>query len=129
MSALSLLLLLVACAHDSDGDGLTDAEERDYGTDPQLVDSDGDGFSDGDEVQEGTNPAYVYSHPYEGGYYVGWCDEPPSPTGPTGQVDGQPAYQEGDVLENVSWLDQHGEQVHLYSFCGHLLVVQFSSFC
>ena len=35
---------------DSDGDGLTDAEEIALGTDPNKVDTDGDGFSDGVEV-------------------------------------------------------------------------------
>lgn len=44
-------------ATDSDGDGLSDAEEATYGTDPDLFDSDGDGLSDGDEVDiYGTNP-------------------------------------------------------------------------
>lgn len=35
---------------DSDGDGLTDAEELKLGTDPLNPDTDGDGFSDGVEV-------------------------------------------------------------------------------
>ncbi|MFO8150798.1 MAG: binary toxin-like calcium binding domain-containing protein [Trueperaceae bacterium] len=35
---------------DTDGDGLTDAEERQYGTDPRNADSDGDGISDFDEL-------------------------------------------------------------------------------
>jgi type 1 glutamine amidotransferase len=35
---------------DSDGDGLTDAEETALGTDPLDPDSDGDGLEDGDEV-------------------------------------------------------------------------------
>lgn len=35
---------------DSDGDGLTDAEEKALGTDPKNPDTDGDGLSDGDEV-------------------------------------------------------------------------------
>ncbi|NIA14652.1 MAG: hypothetical protein GWP08_11280 [Nitrospiraceae bacterium] len=43
---------------DTDGDGLTDADETDlYGTDPQNPDSDGDGLTDGDEVSvHGTDP-------------------------------------------------------------------------
>ena len=41
---------------DSDGDGLTDDEEADLGTDPNNPDSDGDGISDGDEVDQGTDP-------------------------------------------------------------------------
>jgi hypothetical protein len=42
---------------DSDDDGLTDgAEVGTYGTDPLATDTDGDGLSDGDEVSGGTSP-------------------------------------------------------------------------
>ncbi len=43
-------------AKDSDGDGLTNAEERIYGTDPYNPDTDGDGYSDGIEVRSGYDP-------------------------------------------------------------------------
>lgn len=43
--------------NDSDGDGLTNAQEASAGTDPNNPDSDGDGLSDGDEVLiYGTQP-------------------------------------------------------------------------
>ena len=35
---------------DTDGDGLTDSEENELGTDPMNADTDGDGLTDGDEV-------------------------------------------------------------------------------
>ncbi len=47
---------------DSDGDGLTDFAEVGFepgsatGTDPLLTDTDGDGVGDGDEVTNGTDP-------------------------------------------------------------------------
>lgn len=41
---------------DSDGDGLTDSEEINYGTDPNNPDTDGDFYKDGDEVKNGYNP-------------------------------------------------------------------------
>jgi hypothetical protein len=41
---------------DLDGDGLTAAEERFYGTDPETQDTDGDGFTDGEEVRAGYDP-------------------------------------------------------------------------
>lgn len=41
---------------DPDGDNLTNAEERFYGTDPQKADSDDDGYKDGEEVRAGYNP-------------------------------------------------------------------------
>jgi len=52
-------LWLVACggAGDPDGDGLTNSEEAQIGSDPQLADTDRDGLSDGDEVRiHGTSP-------------------------------------------------------------------------
>ncbi|MCK4705380.1 MAG: S8 family serine peptidase, partial [Gammaproteobacteria bacterium] len=45
------------CDNDDDNDGLSDADEAIYGTDPLLSDTDGDGLNDGDEVNVyGTDP-------------------------------------------------------------------------
>jgi len=41
---------------DSDGDGLTDEQEIELGTDPNNPDTDGDGISDGREKELGTDP-------------------------------------------------------------------------
>ncbi len=42
---------------DPDGDGLTNAEEKQLGTNPKVADTDGDGLNDGDEVHKyKTNP-------------------------------------------------------------------------
>ena len=42
---------------DTDGDGLGDREEvKVYSTDPKKPDTDGDGYVDGDEVKNGYNP-------------------------------------------------------------------------
>jgi MYXO-CTERM domain-containing protein len=41
---------------DTDGDGLTDGEEDDLGTDPEDADSDDDGVADGAEVNPGEDP-------------------------------------------------------------------------
>ena len=41
---------------DSDQDGLSDTEEKTYGTNPNNPDTDGDGYSDGAEVQSGYDP-------------------------------------------------------------------------
>jgi Bacterial TSP3 repeat len=43
---------------DSDGDGLSDKQEDDIGTDPANIDSDGDRLSDGVEVRMGLKPQF-----------------------------------------------------------------------
>lgn len=49
---------------DTDGDGLTDTEEVELGTDPLLRDSDDDGFTDEEEVNLwGTDPMDSDDHP------------------------------------------------------------------
>ena len=49
---------------DSDGDGLSDgAEVYTYGTNPLAADSDGDGFNDGTEISFGSNPLDTNSIP------------------------------------------------------------------
>jgi hypothetical protein len=49
---------------DRDNDGLSDASEAVYGTDPDKSDTDGDGYSDGDEVLKyGSDPKDKASTP------------------------------------------------------------------
>ncbi len=48
---------------DSDRDGLTNAQEGRYGTDPQIGDSDGDRVNDSNEIAAGTNPLDITSWP------------------------------------------------------------------
>ena len=43
---------------DTDGDGLSDSEEDDYGTDPRNPDTDGDGLPDNWEVKNGGDPLF-----------------------------------------------------------------------
>jgi hypothetical protein len=127
---------------DSDHDGLTDRDENNkYHTNPNDSDSDDDGFSDGEEVLEhGTNPLNEYNRPYIGDYKVGECDEYPNKavTGPSGSrvidIGAGPAIvaeylPNKDTLKNEKLIDQFGEQVDLYSFCGvslDLLFIQWN---
>jgi len=122
---------------DTDEDGLEDGAEGDAGTDPLVADTDADGFLDGDEVTAGTNPNYAYSHTYTGGYNVGFCaDGVAASTGPTGAGSATfhgttyqwDYYQVGDVLDNFNLMDQHGEMVDLYSFCGQIITLVNGAF-
>jgi len=59
LSLLAALFAIVGCAKagpDTDGDGLTDDEEAELGTDPEEADSDSDGLTDGEEQDLGTDP-------------------------------------------------------------------------
>ena len=68
---------------DSDGDGLTDAEEYALGTNPNLADSDGDGLNDFDEVTLGTSPTNSDSD----GDGVSDADEVANGTNPLSDLD------------------------------------------
>lgn len=113
---------------DADGDGLSNGREEELGTDPRAADTDGDGFEDAVELDLGTNPRFAPSRPFTGGYSVGYCGVAPDPTGPT--AEGGERYRPGDVAEDFALLDQHGERVHLWSFCDRWIMVVFDgSWC
>ena len=130
-------LVLTACFNkDTDGDGLTDAEEEDFGSDPESTDSDGDGLTDAEEfelnsdpnsddsdddgyldaweVAEGTDPAdaddkiYVGDWPYN--------PDKDSYDAPTSASDVSTAV--GSPLLRMELLDQFGDMVDLYDFAG-----------
>jgi YD repeat-containing protein len=61
-------LSILEGAKDSDGDGLTNAQEIALGTDPFRADTDGDGFNDGVEASEGSNPLDPHSSPLHYAY-------------------------------------------------------------
>ena len=126
---------------DDDKDGLNNWEEiNTYRTDPNDSDTDDDGFTDGDEVHNlGTSPTNEYSHPYEGDYNVGSCPEYPDkatahPTGSriveTGGGGGTKValYLPGDTVQNFRMIDQYGEMVDFYSFCGKYVDLFFFQF-
>ncbi len=99
-----------------------------------FSDNDGDGYTLEEEQEAGTNPDYYYSRPYTGGYNVGFCDTPPVATGPTGEGSYDtytwPSLAVGDVPENMTFPDQYGEEVDLYSFCGkHIMIVVSAGWC
>ena len=64
---------------DTDGDGLSDEDESDWDTDPQLADTDGDGFNDGDEINKwGSDPTDGTFFPLdEEIYFFENCEEKP----------------------------------------------------
>jgi len=108
---------------DSDGDGLTDLEEAELGTDPDVADSDGDGYSDGDEIEAGTDPGDAESGIYTGGW----------PYNSDKDALGSPAWtttaEIGAQVPRFTAVDQYGDTVDLYDFAGHgkLVVVDMGT--
>ena len=122
-----LAVLLLGCAKDDapdwstlddDGDGLTNGEETDLGTDPANADTDGDGFSDSDEVLGHTDHTQADDHPYTGGWPIDACRDTVVATGNT----------VGDVAEDFDLMDQYGEQVRLHSFCDRVVLLVGAAF-
>ncbi len=75
---------------DDDNDGLTDAEEKKIGTDPDNPDTDGDGIPDGVEVKNGTDPLNPDTEP---------------PVG-TVTIDNGEEFTNSEILNvNVNWYD------------------------
>lgn len=56
INGLQLVKKTISAYQDTDGDGLTDLDELQRGTNPHSTDTDGDGVSDADEVTLGRNP-------------------------------------------------------------------------
>ncbi len=99
---------------DSDGDGLTDAEEYDLDSDPNSEDSDGDGYLDGWEVAEDSDPADEDSLIYKGGWpYNPNKDDYDAPTSFS-----EVSTSEGSPLLRIELMDQFGDMVDLYDFAG-----------
>jgi hypothetical protein len=104
---------------DSDGDGLSDGDEVNlYGTDPSSADSDGDGYEDGEEVESFTDPLTEADHPYLGGWPIDACRMDVIPTG----------NDVGDIAENFTLLDQFGEYVRFHDFCNHTIFLIAGAF-
>ncbi len=136
-------LLLAGCGNrDNDGDGLTNAEEDELGTDPDLADTDGDGLDDFTEVNEtGTDPTVAdtdgdgyddgkewdgntdplddIDHPYAGGWPIDACRAEVVPNG---------GDDEGNVVETFVAMDQFGENVRFHDFCDHVIVLLAGAF-
>ncbi len=104
---------------DTDGDGLTDYEEvNETLTDPTVADTDGDGFDDGEEWEGNTDPFDSADHPYTGGWPIDDCRASVQPTG----------NGVGDVAEPFQLQDQYGELVRFHDFCDHVVLLISGTF-
>ena len=93
---------------DSDGDGLTDTEEEVLGTDPLSTDTDGDGWTDGVEDNSYTDP----TDPDDA------CRYDLISTG----------MGEGNVINDVTLLDQYDEELRLHDLCNHVIMIEHAGF-
>ena len=98
---------------DTDGDGLSDLEERDLGTDGTQFDTDGDGYSDYDEVQAGTDPTDGGDVIYQGGWPYNADKDSIEGLQLTERL------RKDDTMGRYIGFDQFGEEIDLYDFAGH----------
>lgn len=90
--ALFAIPMVTACGGDSDGDGLSNKEEKELGLDPDLADSDGDGLSDGDEIEFGSDPL----NPDADGDFLNDADELAAGSDPNNPDTDGDSYLDGD---------------------------------
>ena len=96
---------------DSDEDGLSDAEEAELGTDPNLKDTDSDNYWDSWEVTEGTDPLDPASRIYQGSWpYNPNKDELEAGTVSTATT------EKGSLFPRQAFVDNHGDYVDIYDF-------------
>lgn len=107
---------------DSDGDGLTDGEEAELGTDPNSVDTDGDGYQDLAEVDAASDPASCISVPEGDGNWAN-CVNQMAWDG----VEGSTWADDGEALNDFMFVDQFGNEVTLHQFYGQVVMVDFSA--
>lgn len=122
---IGLLSLSTACAiaelempTDEDGDGILSDEEAELGLDPENPDSDGDGAADGAELDGNTDPTDAADYPYTGGWDKGSCKDETVGTG-TGV---------GDIMDDMTAVDQFGQEVRLHDFCHKAILLVSGAF-
>ena len=82
-------------------------------------DSDGDGYSDGVEDNSFTDPGDPNDHPYYGGWPIDSCRFDIEPTGSWG---------EGEIVNNITLMDQYGENLKIHDFCNHVVLFEHAGF-
>ena len=110
--------VVMELTHDQDGDGFTDAEEIDMGTDPTSKDTDGDGFLDGTEVESFTDPTDATDHPYARGWPIDSCRHDVEETGNA----------VGEIADPFELINQDSDMVRLHDFCGQVVLLVGAAF-
>lgn len=115
---------------DTDGDGLTDLEEYDLGTDPTLEDTDEDTYSDFDEVNESTDPTDPDDRIYTGYWPYNPDKDSVSEGEWTACMDWNGCNREGEQLPRFQWVDQYGEAVDIFDFAqqGKYIIMDVSGY-
>ena len=89
------------------------------GTDLQIVRSvNWDRTLDGVESSYYTDPTNPNDHPYTGGWPIDACRNDLEPTG----------MAVGDVINDVTLLDQYGDEIRLHDFCDHTVLIEHAGF-
>ncbi len=98
---------------DPDGDQLTNDFESEIGTNPNVADTDGDGYDDGVEHTNFFFARDASDYPYIGGYPRGPIPE---------EVEGE-GFDQGQITDNWSHLDQFEQELWMHRFYGNVVVI------
>lgn len=117
-SSVQVTISVSTCIEDLDGDGLSNQEERDLGTDPNNPDTDGDGLTDGEEVlvvDDATTTAVpeVVSDPLDAcdPFLVPSCNPDPIDLGVLKEVDDNTPLLGQNITFTITLLNEAAERV------------------
>lgn len=102
---------------DRDDDGLNEDAEELLGTDPDNPDTDGDGFTDSEEVDGGSDPLNYASWPIGTGKWPNRLADAQA-VGLAGQ-----GWGTGEIAPNIPLTDQFGGAAELHQFYGYGVVI------
>ena len=116
---LSPLFFLLACSPTAEDD----AGSSDAGTDadPMLTDADGDGYSDGEELDAGSDPDNGFDWPQGSGNWPDFSDEAAA-AGVIGE-----GFGIGEEIPDILLTDQFDQPLSLYQYYGFVILLDVSA--
>jgi len=116
---MSPLIFLLGCSPQEKED--EPSEHTDTAADPMHTDSDGDGYSDGEELNAGSDPLNGFDWPEGAGNWPDFSDEAAA-AGITGE-----GWSIGDQIPDFALIDQFDQPLQLYQYYGFVILLDVSA--